>query len=88
MDQPGYGDTYGFHRIYSNGYFHYRTFSKTPKLKFILAFKKDDLTGTGEYFKRTITNFINTFNNWEEIKDKIVKATSFLITKADVGTKL
>jgi len=38
LDQPGYGDTYGFHRIFSNGYFHYRTFSKTPKLKFILAF--------------------------------------------------
>ena len=46
LDQPGYGDTYGFHRIFSNGYFHYRTFSKTPKLKFILAFKKVDLEGT------------------------------------------
>lgn len=43
LDQPGYGDSYGFHRILSNGYFHYRTFSKTPKLKFILAFKKSDL---------------------------------------------
>lgn len=46
LDQPGYGDSYGFHRIFSNGYFHYRTFSKTPKLKFILAFSKDDLNGT------------------------------------------
>jgi hypothetical protein len=43
LDQPGYGDGYGFHRIFSNGYFHYRTFSKTPRLKFILAFKKVDL---------------------------------------------
>ena len=46
LDQPGYGDTYGFHRIFSNGYFHYRTFSKTPKLKFVLAVSKTDLTGT------------------------------------------
>ena len=40
LDQPGYGDGYGFQRIFSNGYFHYRTYSKTPRLKFILAFKK------------------------------------------------
>lgn len=46
LDQPGYGDTYGFHRIFSNGYFHYRTFSKTPKLKFVLAVSRHDLTGT------------------------------------------
>lgn len=61
LDQPGYGDSYGFHRIFSNGYFHYRTFSKTPKLKFILAFKKVDLEGTGEKFKATVEYFINTF---------------------------
>jgi len=88
LDQPGYGDTYGFHRIYSNGYFHYRTFSKTPKLKFILAFKKDDLIGTGEFFKKTIFNFINTFKNWEEVEESILKATSFLVTKADVNSKI
>ena len=46
LDQPGYGDTYGFHRVFSNGYFHYRTFSKTPKLKFVLTVSKTDLTGT------------------------------------------
>ena len=46
LDQPGYGDTYGFHRIFSNGYFHYRTFSKTPKLKFVLAVSANDLSGT------------------------------------------
>lgn len=57
-------------------------------MKFVLAFKKDDLTGTGEYFKKTINNFINTFKDWEANKDDILKATSFLITKADVGTKL
>jgi len=47
LDQPGYGDTYGFYRVFSNGYFHYRTFSKTPKIKFVLAVTKFDLTGTG-----------------------------------------
>jgi hypothetical protein len=65
LDQPGYGDSYGFHRILSNGYFHYRTFSKTPKLKFILAFRKSDLEGVAEYFKRTIQNFIKTFANYD-----------------------
>jgi hypothetical protein len=83
LDQPGYGDTYGFHRIFSNGYFHYRTFSKTPKLKFILAIWMNDIRGAAEKFKKTIFNFVNSFNNWEDIKTKIFKATSFLITKAD-----
>lgn len=86
LDQPGYGDTYGFHRIFSNGYFHYRTFSKTPKLKFILAVSRYDLSGTAEKFKKTISYFINTFNDWEKVKKQIISATSLLITKADVKT--
>ena len=86
LDQPGYGDTYGFHRIFSNGYFHYRTFSKTPKLKFILAVSRHDLTGTAEKFKKTIACFINTFKDWEKVKIDITKATSLLITKADLKT--
>ena len=64
LDQPGYGDTYGFHRVFSNGYFHYRTFSKTPKLKFVLAISKNDLSDTGDKFKKTILNFVNSFNSW------------------------
>ena len=98
LDQPGYGDTYGFHRIFSNGYFHYRTFSKTPKLKFVLAISKNDLTGTAEKFKKTIFNFINSFENWEDkqvdgktkvgVKNQILKAISLLITKADPNTKV
>jgi hypothetical protein len=88
LDQPGYGDSYGFHRIFSNGYFHYRTFSKTPKLKFILAFNKNDLQGTAEKFKKTIFNFINTFARYEEIKKQILGATSFLITKAEPKSKI
>ena len=38
IDTPGYGDTEGFYRIFANGYFHYRVFSRTPKMKFIIAF--------------------------------------------------
>jgi hypothetical protein len=87
LDQPGYGDTYGFHRIFSNGYFHYRTFSKTPKLKFVLAISKNDLTGTADKFKKTIFNFINSFKQWEAVQEKILKATSILITKADPNTQ-
>jgi hypothetical protein len=88
LDQPGYGDTYGFHRIFSNGYFHYRTFSKTPKLKFILAIDYNDLKGTAEKFKSTIFKFINAFVNWDNVRSNILKATSFLITKADPSTKI
>lgn len=88
MDQPGYGDTYGFHRIFSNGYFHYRTFSKTPKLKFILAFKKVDLEGTAEKFKNTIKYFIETFTRYHTIQHKILAATSFLITQADPNSTI
>ena len=65
LDQPGYGDTYGFHRIFSNGYFHYRTFSKTPKLKFILAVKKSELSDTGGQFINTIQLFIGSFARYK-----------------------
>ncbi len=36
-------------------------------------------------FKMTIKNFISTFKNYAEIKDQILEATSFLITKVDKG---
>jgi hypothetical protein len=85
LDQPGYGDTYGFHRIFANGYFHYRTFSKTPKLKFILAIEMNDVQGSAEKLKKTIFNFTNSFNDWDTVKSKILKATSFFITKATVN---
>ena len=88
LDQPGYGDSYGFHRIFSNGYFHYRTFSKTPRLKFVLAFKRSDLEGPAEKFKKTILNFINMFVTYDYIKPKILAATVFLVTKADPKSKI
>ena len=68
LDQPGYGDSYGFHRILSNGYFHYRSLSKTPKLKFILAFNRNEMKGTATVFTRTIFNFINSFTDYDSIK--------------------
>lgn len=83
LDQPGYGDSYGFHRIFSNGYFHYRSFSKTGKIKFVLTFSQADLLGSALIFKNTIFNFINSFNKYAEIRDSILAATSFLITKVD-----
>jgi len=83
LDLPGYGDTYGLHRIFSNGYFHYRSFSKTTKIKFVVTFTFQDMGSAGSIFKRTIKNFINTFKNYASIKDKILEATSFLITKVD-----
>ena len=85
VDLPGYGDTYGFHRIFSNGYFHYRSFSKTAKIKFVITFTFNSMESDGSRFKSTIQNFINTFKNYTEIKDKILEATSFLITKVDKG---
>jgi hypothetical protein len=49
----------------------------------MLAFKKVDLEGTAEKFKSTIDYFINTFARYDEIKQDILAATSFLVTQAD-----
>ena len=83
LDQPGYGDTYGFHRIFSNGYFHYRSFSKAGKIKFVLVFNHKDLLDDPTKFKSTISNFFKCFKKYENIKDSIEAATSFLVTKVD-----
>ena len=64
IDLPGYGDTYGFHRIFSNGYFHYRSFSKTSKIKFVITFAYQDMEANAARFKSTIKNFFNTFKNY------------------------
>lgn len=88
LDQPGYGDSYGFHRIFSNGYFHYRTLSKTPKLKFLVVLERKDLSGVAEKLKKVIFLFINSFTPYESLKGEILKATCFLVSKAEVGTKL
>lgn len=83
IDQPGYGDSNGFYKIYSNGYFHYRTFSKNQKLKFILVVNKHDLEGIAENLKSTIFNFISSFNKYDLLEPNILEATSLLITKVD-----
>jgi len=68
FDQPGYGDSAGFHRILANGYFHYKSFLKTPKMKFLITIRRADLDGVAEQFKRTIFLFMNSFTNYELIK--------------------
>ena len=45
LDQPGYGNSAGFHHILANGYFHYKSFLKTPKMKFLIAIRRADLDG-------------------------------------------
>lgn len=37
LDAPGYGDSEGCQRIISNGYFHYKLFSKIQKMKFLIT---------------------------------------------------
>jgi hypothetical protein len=41
------------------------------------------MESSGFIFKSTIKKFINTFKNYASIKDKILEAASFLITKVD-----
>ena len=68
LDLPGYGNSHGFYHILSNGYFHYNSFSKTPKLKFILTFNRDQMKGTATIFTKTIFSFINSFRDYDSIK--------------------
>jgi len=53
----------------ANGYFHYKTFSKVSKLKFLIAIEKADLTGIAENFRKVIFLFTNFFKNYLKIKD-------------------
>ena len=62
FDCPGYSDSYGCGRIISNGYFHYRLFSKIKKIKFVLVFSFDEMKGQAKDFTKTFQNFINGFS--------------------------
>jgi hypothetical protein len=53
----------------ANGYFHYRSFLNTPKLKFVVAIKRSDLDGVAEQFKEVIFLFMSSFANYEKIKN-------------------
>ena len=83
MDTPGYGDTYGVLRIFSNAFYHYRLYSKVQNMKFILAFEKSHLSGTADKFLDTITQFTSYFKDYAKMKDKIWQSCCFLITKVD-----
>jgi hypothetical protein len=46
IDTPGYGDTYGVYRILSNGFYHYRLYSKVQNMKFLITFDTINLKNT------------------------------------------
>ncbi len=69
--------------IVTNGYFHYRIFSKVKNLKFVLTFDGDQFK-TGMTFQKasnTILEFFNSFKDIAKIKDQIFAATAFFFTK-------
>ena len=83
MDTPGYGDTYGVLKIFSNAYYHYRLYSKVQNMKFILAFEKSHFSNTAEKFLDTIIQFTSYFKDYSKVKGKIWSSSCFLITKTD-----
>lgn len=58
IDCPGYEDTYGCHRMISNGYFRYRVFSKVENAKFVLVVQYTDLQNDIAGLKNTIMSFM------------------------------
>ena len=62
FDCPGYSDSFGFYRIMSNGYFHYRLFSKVQNIQFVVTFSFDDMKETAENLTKTFINFIEGFD--------------------------
>lgn len=69
--------------IVTNGYFHYRIFSKVKNLKFVLTFDGDQFK-TGMTFEKaanTILEFFNSFRDINKIKEVIFQATAFFFTK-------
>ena len=69
--------------IVTNGYFHYRIFSKVKNLKFILTFDGDQFK-TGMTFDKatnTVLEFFNSFKDIASIKAQIFDATAFFFTK-------
>lgn len=61
---PGYG-ALNFHRLVSNGYLHYRMFSKVKRLKFILVFERCDINYNAERVLNSIFIFIDTFKGYK-----------------------
>lgn len=80
IDCPGYLDSYGFFRIISNRFFHFQVFSKVENIKFIITFTYSDMKKTADTMRETFKEFLSGFSNLDQIKDKILKATSIMIT--------
>ena len=83
FDCPGYSDSYGCARVISNGYFHYRVFSKVQNIKFILTFSYHDMIDQAKNLMKTFTEFISGFSEsgFDGISKDIFAATSVMITK-------
>ena len=80
IDCPGYIDTYGCYRIISNRFFHYLVFSKVEKIKFVLTFSYNDMEKACSQMIKTFKEFLKGFRKFPEIKDKVIAATSIMIT--------
>jgi hypothetical protein len=81
IDTPGYGDTYGVLRIFANGFYHYRLYSKVKNIKFILCFDYSNIQGTGQPFIQTIREFTASFKDYLDNPEEIWKSCCFLFTK-------
>lgn len=81
IDTPGYGDTYGVLRIFANGFYHYRLYSKVKNIKFILCFDYSNIQGTGQPFIETIREFTASFKDYLDNPEEIWKSCCFLFTK-------
>ncbi len=85
IDTPGYADTKGILTILSNGYYHYRLYSKVQNMKFILCFDMIQLKNAGASFITTITEFTSSFKNYLDNRKEIWKSCAFSITKVNVS---
>jgi hypothetical protein len=68
VDTPGYGDTVGILKILSNGYFHYRLYSKVKNMKFILCFDQSHLKSSPKDVIGTIIEFTSSFKDYPNKK--------------------
>ena len=65
IDCPGYLDTVGCSRILSNGYFHFKVFSRVAKVKLILTVQYDDILGVATNLRETFKSFYNGFKDFQ-----------------------
>ena len=81
IDFPGYHDSSGCFKMISNSYFHYRTFSKVKNIKFVIVMEIDSYKTTAKEVARTISSFLEGFDDFNEYEKDIFEATCFMITK-------